>query len=955
MDSLAFDNRKDTKGDMAWDPLRREARQLENEIEFKLQSLSKAGMTHPSHHDKQNEQTIETLLSNLQDIISAMQAFLDKPSATPTNPSMTHMLERHKDILYDSTKEFRRVKAQIKSAQDKHELLSQVQDEIRSFNAHQGDQNDYYLTERNRVESTHRMTDSLLEQAYTTRQDLSRQGRTLHQVNAHVTGVLGYVPGINTIISRIHTRRKRDTLIMAAMASKLAIAYEKRQPRLVSSKSTPFQSRHSMAPTPTRTPSLTVKRRPPKQSDVVFLPRLEEENAKLPFQDSVDFILAQIERQNTMLDEDPKSVCIQSNELKAHLSTLQNLVTTVDTESDIDWEFWSAMTEDFSAVALKLPHLVSAKLRAGIPPKVRGVIWQAMCQSASLHLETMYGQLVAEPSPYERIIQRDLARTFPHVDMFKQEGGDGQQALERVLKAYSLYDAMVGYCQGLAFLVGPLLMNMPEQQAFCVFVRIMETYEMRSMFTLNMEGLQLRLYQFSALLAQILPELSDHLLAHAVHAPMYASQWFLTLFAYAFPIELVFRIYDIVFAEGAAETFMRVAIAMMQRAMPTLLKMTEFEDLLDHVTTKLYVIYNDDSSLVISDAMALSGVITKEKMDHLAELYVRELEQEKKQTEQVLAVRFNFWSKQSTRKKESTKTLDKRASSSSSTFSQEHEQEEEGKSPQQDVAMLHQQIEDLLLALSQLQQEHLQVKQELVQVRMDKMDIEAERDHLVLSTPTQPLLKLQQALKKAHHTQELLAEENKQLRQENDTGRDAQTQLVHKLMDSQSKLEALEDVQEDNVQLRQRLKDADKVAHELQLEKIRLLTTLEHAQSQQSPSHPESHSESPSTRSSLASSDSDCCRALEQLLAEAKLRIVELETSPSGKSPTTASSPLIRQRSTQPSSVTGSVTGVHGPTSPVLPRRSYDQPSPPPSLSKRTSFYGRFWSFHHDTPPTSPL
>ena len=57
---------------------------------------------------------------------------------------------------------------------------------------------------------------------------------------------------------------------------------------------------------------------------------------------------------------------------------------------------------------------------------------------------------------------------------------------------------------------------MPEQQAFCVFVRLMETYEMRTMFTLNIEGLQLRLYQFSSLLAQILPELSDHLADHSV-------------------------------------------------------------------------------------------------------------------------------------------------------------------------------------------------------------------------------------------------------------------------------------------------------------------------------------------------------------------------------------------------------------------------------------------------------
>lgn len=173
--------------------------------------------------------------------------------------------------------------------------------------------------------------------------------------------------------------------------------------------------------------------------------------------------MAQIEKQNAKLDEDPKSVCIQSNQLKAHLSTLQNLTVTEkadDHNNDgIDWEFWTALTEDFSSVAVKLPHLVSAKLRAGIPPSVRGTIWQAMSQSASLNLETVYGQLVAEHSPYERVIQRDLARTFPGIDMFKQEGGDGQRALERVLKAYSLYDSLVGYCQGLAFLVGPLLMN----------------------------------------------------------------------------------------------------------------------------------------------------------------------------------------------------------------------------------------------------------------------------------------------------------------------------------------------------------------------------------------------------------------------------------------------------------------------------------------------------------------
>jgi hypothetical protein len=93
-------------------------------------------------------------------------------------------------------------------------------------------------------------------------------------------------------------------------------------------------------------------------------------------------------------------------------------------------------------------------------------MWQAMSKSASLHLETVYDQLCKERSPQERIIQRDLARTFPRIDMFKQENGQGQSSMKRILEAYSLYDTDVGYCQGLAFLVGPLLMNVKLTSAF---------------------------------------------------------------------------------------------------------------------------------------------------------------------------------------------------------------------------------------------------------------------------------------------------------------------------------------------------------------------------------------------------------------------------------------------------------------------------------------------------------
>lgn len=515
---------------------------------------------------------------------------------------------------------------------------------------------------------------------------------------------------------------------------------------------------------------------------------------------------------------------------------------------------------------------------------------------------------------------------------------------------------------------------MPEQQAFCVFVRLMETYELRTMFTLNMEGLQLRLYQFTSLLSQILPELSEHLATHAVHPPMYASQWFLTLFAYAFPIPLVLRIYDIVFAEGAAETIMRVAIAILQRSQEEIMQKTEFEDILDYVTSKLHLVYNDDASLMINDAMALSGVITREKMDNLTDLYLKEVEQEKKQTEQVLAVRFKTASKQSDKKKttkkekrESAGWLRKRSSSASASSISSGDEAASTKditttpssttsSQSDDTAMLHQQIEDLLLALSQMQKDHIQMKQELVQERMDRMDVEAERDALKMT-----MLDLQQdgridvlsEIARLKNQNMQLQQQLEDMQHQSKLQKDAQTALIEQMMDLKNAMERVEKEKleitkerdallEEQKPIKQRLANAEKAAQELQLEKLRLLTDLEqeqnrnHARMRRRPTsvivqRTRNSSSSSSSSALQESSDEQRCHELEQLLADAKLRIAELETFGTGGQ--------YESRITSPS------------------RKGFD-PNRNMQSMKRASFYGRLWSSvkaSQETPPTSPI
>lgn len=73
---------------------------------------------------------------------------------------------------------------------------------------------------------------------------------------------------------------------------------------------------------------------------------------------------------------------------------------------------------------------------------------------------------------------------------------------------------------------------MPDEEAFCVLVRLMKSYDLRSHYTPNMPGLQLRLFQFDRLLEELLPGVFMHLLRQGVKSSMYASQWFLTLFGY---------------------------------------------------------------------------------------------------------------------------------------------------------------------------------------------------------------------------------------------------------------------------------------------------------------------------------------------------------------------------------------------------------------------------------------
>jgi hypothetical protein len=157
---------------------------------------------------------------------------------------------------------------------------------------------------------------------------------------------------------------------------------------------------------------------------------------------------------------------------------------------------------------------------------------------------------------------------------------------------------------------------MPEEEAFCMLVRLMSKYGLRELFIDEMPGLHLHLYQFERLLEEFEPALYCHLHRRGVNPNLYATQWFLTLFAYRFPLQLVLRIYDLILSEGLEGAILKFGIVLMQRNKEALLGMKDMSQLTTFLKDKLFDVYIDKSpsanSILDSGFFGSSAGIDKE-------------------------------------------------------------------------------------------------------------------------------------------------------------------------------------------------------------------------------------------------------------------------------------------------------------------------------------------------------
>ncbi|XP_065715340.1 EVI5-like protein isoform X3 [Patagioenas fasciata] len=277
-------------------------------------------------------------------------------------------------------------------------------------------------------------------------------------------------------------------------------------------------------------------------------------------------LLAKLEEQNRLLEADSKSMRSVNGSRRNSGSSLVSSSSASSNLGHLEedtWILWGRVVNEWDEWRKKKEKLLKELIRKGIPHHFRAIVWQLLCSATDMPVKNQYSELLKMSSPCEKLIRRDIARTYPEHEFFKGQDSLGQEVLFNVMKAYSLVDREVGYCQGSAFIVGLLLMQMPEEEAFCVFVRLMQEYRLRELFKPSMAELGLCIYQFEYLLQEQLPELNVHFRSQSFLTSMYASSWFLTLFLTTFPLPVATRVFDIFMYEGLEIVF-RVGLALLQ-------------------------------------------------------------------------------------------------------------------------------------------------------------------------------------------------------------------------------------------------------------------------------------------------------------------------------------------------------------------------------------------------------
>ncbi|XP_042231331.1 growth hormone-regulated TBC protein 1-A-like [Homarus americanus] len=259
-------------------------------------------------------------------------------------------------------------------------------------------------------------------------------------------------------------------------------------------------------------------------------------------------------------------------------------------------EFMSRYLTVLTRRAARWSHLLGARetvgrgmkvkryVRKGIPMKHRGKMWMEVsgAKKKMTSRPGYYQSLLEMPRDEELVeaIRIDVPRTFPDNIYFRDYKEGKLTSLYNVLVAFSQHNKKIGYCQGINYIVGLLLIVTKEEEStFWLLNTLMEDL-LPEYYTPDMVGVLTDIKVLEAIVKEQAPLIWRHIKHYELTWGLLTTKWFICLFAEVLPIETVLRIWDCLFYEGN-KVLMRVAVTLVLSNQQKILMSQEFGEIIE--------------------------------------------------------------------------------------------------------------------------------------------------------------------------------------------------------------------------------------------------------------------------------------------------------------------------------------------------------------------------------------
>lgn len=206
-----------------WAQLRQQIRTLESQSESLFHTYSQYASASnlpekPSEEEEKNETDIKELFEKREALIAQLGRLLDSDASLSTSSLKQSNLSRHREVLAEHKSELKRLRSSVAEARDRQHLLTSVRSDIDAFRSSNPAEAEaeYMLQERGRLDSSHNVIDGIISQAYAINENFGLQRDTIASINRRITSAAAQVPGINGIIQKIGTKRRRDGIILGS-------------------------------------------------------------------------------------------------------------------------------------------------------------------------------------------------------------------------------------------------------------------------------------------------------------------------------------------------------------------------------------------------------------------------------------------------------------------------------------------------------------------------------------------------------------------------------------------------------------------------------------------------------------------------------------------------------------------------------------------------------------------